>query len=258
VIKMSHEENGGPVFHTCSSEGKPTLPVHQLTDKIQDILVFSEIKQVQEEKRQYRALKKDQEQQEVASPEQDSSSDDEDIKSTLKRKMSEYSIASSKDSGRLRKRDMAVDALKFATESWKKKHGWASTSSSEFVNTNTGGQYVIENMGHQQNKSTGKSGPTVIQPIPVTTPAVPSASGVFEVAKHASVCAVLALLHERRQSSGLTAETDLSLQNLALTTLTLGLKGSDTKQLVLHEMLVMKWMNGRSGKTNIYICRERE
>ncbi|KAG2213130.1 hypothetical protein INT47_011279 [Mucor saturninus] len=274
-------------YHSIVTAGQPTIPTQQLTEKIQDILVFTEIKKNQqaraivEEKKQLARQQQQQylhqqQQQEPQQKEQptpvpvqypssssdssdsDSDSDSGSVRFTLKKKLSEWSIDGSKkktESGKkaLRKRDYAVDALRFATDKWKEKHGWSTGSNNsssasllpapsptspitttvvETVQSNGNGIGIVQQRKKQEFK------------------AIPSsAQSVYDVAKNASVCAVLALLHERRQSSALSTETDVSLQSLALSTLNLGLKVQDTSasHVVLYEMLTNKWMHGKSA-----------
>lgn len=266
-------------IHKVISAGQPNVPTQQLTEKIQDILVFSEIKKNQQE----RALNKERKEKYKSRPGQDqkapassssssdsdSDSDDGGVRQTLKKKLSEWSIDGGNkksvegESGgkKLRKRDFAVDALRFATDKWKEQHGWETGSNNgssasllpannnaNASTTTTVTTAVLNGLGNGNGASA-----TVVQQQRQQEQqfkAIPSsAESVFDVAKNASVCAVLALLHERRQSSGHSAETDISLQTLALSTLNLGLKVHDTSasQVVLYEMLTNKWMNGKSG-----------
>jgi hypothetical protein len=209
VITMQHENggiaNGGSrivshdQYQTVIQSGQPKIPTHQLADKIQDILVFSEIK------------KKNQQQSRTIAEEDEAIVPEED--SPLKKKLSDWSL----NGGGLRKRDLVVDALRFATDKWKDTNGYDQE------------QIVIQQQ--QQTKTTN------------------NAESVFDVAKNASVCAVLGLLHEHKQQSSHSTETDMSLQALALSTLNLGLKAHDTSasRVVLYEMLTTKWTHGKSG-----------
>lgn len=282
--------NGGGLSVTTSryynsivTAGQPTIPTQQLTEKIQDILVFTEIKrnqqaraiaeekkqQARDQQQQYLQQQQQQQNQQHTpipvkypssssdSSDSDSDSDSGSVRFTLKKKLSEWSIDGSKkksETGKkaLRKRDYAVDALRFATDKWKEKHGWStgsnnsssasllpapspiSTTVVETVHSNGNGIGLVQ---QQRKKQEFKAIPS-------------SAQSVYDVAKNASVCAVLALLHERRQSSALSAETDISLQSLALSTLNLGLKVQDTSasHVVLYEMLTNKWMHEKSGR----------
>lgn len=263
------------------SAGQPTIPTHQLTEKIQDILVFSEIKKNQQERalnkekrEKYKTQQKDQQvpsSDSSSSSDSDSDSDSEDgsIRQNLKKKLSEWSIDGGKkksaegstEGKKLRKRDFAVDALRFATDKWKVKHGWEagsnnSSSASLLPAKNNATATTTTTVTSSLLNSIGNGNEalaTVIQQKKQKEQqfkAIPSsAENVFDVAKNASVCAVLALLHERRQSSGHSTETDISLQSLALSTLNLGLKVHDTSasQVVLYEMLTNKWMHGKSA-----------
>ncbi|KAI9243945.1 hypothetical protein EDC94DRAFT_699923 [Helicostylum pulchrum] len=338
VITMSSDEvvtttgliHGGGLSITTLQEyedviraGQPTIPTQQLTEKIQDILVFTEIKvnqqerAIQEEKKrkikdrqqiqydqyqkyyqEYQQQKQElenQNQQHMQPPEfkqtaplpyqienlnkqdssssSDSDSDDDSVRFALKRKLTDWSIDHDKKKDAdgkksFRKRDYAVDALKFATSNWKEKHGWATGSNNNssaslfpvatspspgpntVTTTTTTTTATPTNHGYQN----GNGGATVVQQVKKQAekhfkPIPSTAESVFEVAKNASVCAVLALLHERRQSSGFSTETDISLQALALSTLTFGLKVQDksASHVVLYEMLTTKWMNGKSA-----------
>ncbi|KAI8642509.1 hypothetical protein BD408DRAFT_443392 [Parasitella parasitica] len=264
------------LYNSVVSAGQPAIPTHQLTDKIQDILVFSEIKKKQQERAsiEERKQKKKEKRSQggdavvpVSSSSSSSSSSDSDsdagsTRQLLKKKLSEWSLDGSKSSDnndtgkRLRKRDYAVDALKLATDKWKTKHGWAtgsnnSSSASLFANgsaTATASTTTLLNNVH--NGVTGAANITIVKQTKKQAESIPSsAESVFDVAKNASVCAVLALLHERRQSSGHSMETDVSLQSLALSTLNLGLKVHDksASHVVLYEMLTTKWLNGKSA-----------
>ncbi|CAO3660237.1 unnamed protein product [Rhizopus stolonifer] len=225
--------------------GQPLLPVDQLTEKIQDILVFSEIKKNQGRKR---AVQKKENggpsSSSSSSSSSDSDSDKNESRHLLKKKLSEWSIDHGTENSKpLRKRDFAIDALKLATDKWREKHGW-------FSDHNESVQPETEvTVGHTMGQSTSK--PTVVENKKVQSyQHLPSsAESIFGVAKNASVCAILALLHERRQSSGHSTETDVFLQTLALSTLSLGLKAKNTstQHVVLKEMLVSKWLNGRSA-----------
>lgn len=304
VITMSpsdHQEattnsylyNGGGLSVTTSryynsiiTAGQPVIPTQQLTEKIQDILVFTEIKKNQqaraiiEEKKQkardqqQQFLQQQQQQQQftpipVQYPSSDSDSSDSDsdsdsgsVRFTLKKKLSEWSIDGSKkktENGKkaLRKRDYAVDALHFATDKWKEKHGWSTgsnNSSSEGLLPAVSSKPLPVTTSVVDNVQSNGNGLGIVQqkkkPEQQFKGIPSSAESVYDVAKNASVCAVLALLHERRQSSGLSTETDISLQALALSTLNLGLKVQDTSatHVVLYEMLTNKWMHGKSGK----------
>ncbi|CEP08409.1 hypothetical protein [Parasitella parasitica] len=265
------------LYNSVISAGQPSIPTQQLTEKIQDILVFSEIKKKQqeraliEEKKQKKREKQSQggdanipasSSSSSSSSSSDSDSDAGSTRQLLKKKLSEWSLDGSKSSNdngtgkRLRKRDYAVDALKLATDKWKTKHGWAtgsnnSSSASLFANgsatTTTAATTLLNNV---QNGVTGAANITVVKQMKKQVESIPSsAESVFDVAKNASVCAVLALLHERRQSSGHSLETDMSLQSLALSTLNLGLKTHDksASHVVLYEMLTTKWLNGKSA-----------
>ncbi|KAI9478843.1 MAG: hypothetical protein EXX96DRAFT_572441 [Benjaminiella poitrasii] len=259
-------------------EGQPTIPPNMLIDKIQDILVFSEIKKKQQERSvRKEQRKKDKKENDAgsargsdssssssSSSSSDSDSDNGSKRLALKKKLSEWSIDNSskssiKGGSRLRKRDLAVDTIKFATDRWKERHGWSigsaqSSSINLFGNNNnttttTTTTTKLEGGSHQSGNN---SKTTVVQQKKKHESQqnlISSAESIFNVAKNASVCAVLALLHERRQSSGHSTETDLSLQTLALSTLSLGLKLQDksVSQVVLYEMLTNKWINGKSA-----------
>ncbi|RCH86472.1 hypothetical protein CU098_008490, partial [Rhizopus stolonifer] len=243
VITMSAEENGKGSkpnginqamtkqrFRQIISEGQPTVPTSELTEKIQDILVFSEIK-----KKQERQVLKQKKQKEAAH--------------LLKKKLSEWSIISSHEDENaskkhIRKRDLAVDALRLATDRWKEKHGWSTShDTTSIFNSEHTTPHVITNTN---------SGTTVVKKQEndfLRTKGIPSnAESIFKVAKNASVCAILALLHERKLSGSFT-EADVSLQALALSTLSLGLKAQEksASHVVLYEMLTTKWVNEKSA-----------
>jgi hypothetical protein len=77
-----------------------------------------------------------------------------------------------------------------------------------------------------------------------------SVKDVWDVAKNASVCAVLGLLSERRQGKvSITADVDVTLQRLALSTLEHGMKQTSAKDMIRQEMLFKPWLGDKSGKT---------
>ncbi|KAI8971565.1 hypothetical protein BDF20DRAFT_686355 [Mycotypha africana] len=269
-------------FQSIISAGQPTVPSNELVEKVQDILVFGEIKKQQERALAQNAANKQGKQREngdadVPSTERRKSSDSSSSSSSsdtdcdegsthhmLKKKLNEFSIDKVvSDSGKkLRKRDLAVDALKFATDKWKEKHGWqkhnnglnsphSSGSSASLITNNNIASTATTIVTDIGQKVSGGNVTTVVktQKKRLEEAYSSSAEDVFGVAKNASVCAVMALLHERRQSSGHSADTDISLQSLALATLNLGLKAQETSasHVVLYEMLTGRWINGKSA-----------
>jgi hypothetical protein len=250
-------------FQKIISAGQPTIPTSELTEKIQDILIFTEIKQKQQERALIDQKKKKQKEELTeavaaahsslpttsSSSDSDSDSDSGCRRLALKKKFHEWAHGSKHadtEGKHLRKRDYAVDALKFATDDWKSKHGYFTGSNNSsyasLIGTNS---TTVEN---------GRPSTTAVKQskqheLPAFKGVPSTAESVFDVAKNASVCAVLALLHERRQSSGHSRETDISLQSLALSTLNLGLKAQEksARHVVLYEMLTNKWLDGKSG-----------
>ncbi|KAI9249032.1 hypothetical protein BY458DRAFT_542625 [Sporodiniella umbellata] len=237
------QSNEQTLAHESIQAGQPLLPVNQLTEKIQDILVFSEIKKNQTNKRAIKKRKGKGPSSSSSSGSSDTEDGADESHHLLKKKLSEWSIDHSPEKSKpLRKRDFAIDAFKLATDKWKEMHGWHpdhqdlaqhdTKISVATTETSSDPSVVVENRKIQ-----------TFQPLPS------SAENIFGVAKNASVCAVLALLHERRQSGGHSTETDVFLQTLALSTLSIGLKAKNTsvQHVVLKEMLVTKWLHGRSA-----------
>ncbi|KAG1449228.1 hypothetical protein G6F55_010266 [Rhizopus delemar] len=229
---------------------QPTVATDQLIEKIQDILVFSEIKKNLNHKSVVpkRNITKDEADSSSSDSGSESDTDSGDSHHLLKRKFSEWSIDHKpKFIKHLRKRDFAIDALKFATDKWKERHGWLPNQNEALLHNSDTKVTVTttQNTDQAMNNTTVDEGQKTkeYQHLPS------SAESIFGIAKNASVCAILALLHERRQSSSLSTETDVFFQSLALTTLSLGVKAksTSTEQMVLKEILVYKWLGGRSA-----------
>ncbi|KAG0746574.1 hypothetical protein G6F57_007964 [Rhizopus arrhizus] len=229
---------------------QPTVPTDQLIEKIQDILVFSEIKKNLNHKNVVpkRNITEDKTDSSSSDDSSESDTDNGDSHHLLKRKFSEWSIDHKpKFIKHLRKRDFAIDALKFATDKWKEKHGWHSnqyeallhnSDTKVTVTTTQNTDQTINNTAIVEGQKTKE-----YRHLPS------SAESIFGIAKNASVCAILALLHERRQSNSHSTETDVFFQSLALTTLSLGVKAksTSTEQMILKEILVYKWLGDRSA-----------
>lgn len=237
--------------NTVTPSSQPTVATDQLIEKIQDILVFSEIKKNLNHKSVVpkRNITKDEADSSSSDSGSESDTDSGDSHHLLKRKFSEWSIDHKpKFIKHLRKRDFAIDALKFATDKWKERHGWLPNQNEALLHNSDTKVTVTttQNTDQAMNNTTVDEGQKTkeYQHLPS------SAESIFGIAKNASVCAILALLHERRQSSSLSTETDVFFQSLALTTLSLGVKAksTSTEQMVLKEILVYKWLGGRSGK----------
>ncbi|CAO3586426.1 unnamed protein product [Absidia cylindrospora] len=87
-----------------------------------------------------------------------------------------------------------------------------------------------------------------LPPLPLVQPHDDSVKGVWDVAKNASVCAVLGLLSERRQGKiSITSDADATLQRLALSTLEHGVKQTSAKEMIRQEMLFKPWLGDKSA-----------
>jgi hypothetical protein len=74
------------------------------------------------------------------------------------------------------------------------------------------------------------------------------------VGKNASVCAILCLIGERRQtriSTTVNADNDDTLQRLALSILEYGLEQTMTKDMTRQEMLFKPWLGDKSGNIQL-------
>lgn len=67
------------------------------------------------------------------------------------------------------------------------------------------------------------------------------------VGRHASVCAILVILQERRVKRKLTYVQDVELQQLALSTLQYGVRNSADSHAVYSEILFRPWIQGQSA-----------
>ncbi|KAI9490101.1 hypothetical protein BDB00DRAFT_931503 [Zychaea mexicana] len=167
----------------------------------------------------------------------------------------------SKSTKSLRKRDIIKNALRSATDQWKDEHGWSgstsslirqhtfhgsSSSSSALPTVPTTEHHKKQKEQETEDGDEEAQVPTPsaetqqpLPPLPVnpaqrlTLP--PIEHDVWQVAKHASVCALLAMT--KRDNT----------EKLALTTLEYGMKESSATPLVLRELLLRPWLDNRSA-----------
>lgn len=182
----------------------------------------------------------------------DSSSDDSDEESVF--------------GTRRRKRDIIGSALRAATDQWKVEHGWGSSASLFHHNHKDKNHHHHLFHHHHENQggssSSLKKQPTTEQPsevdpvpsqqqppppAPIVIPTLPPLEhDIWNIARAGSVCALLALSKSK--------ETNGSWEKLALSTMEYGLKASASSQpLLLREFLVRPWVDGRSGKLQLYL-----
>ncbi|KAI8138458.1 hypothetical protein BJV82DRAFT_523463 [Fennellomyces sp. T-0311] len=134
-------------------------------------------------------------------------------------------------SQRIRKRDQIKNALRSATDQWKEKHGWSSsTTLLHQASSSSSPPKVPVEQGQDEEP---------LPPLPVnpaqrlTLP--PIEHDVWQVAKHASVCTLLVMSKKE------------DTEKLALATLEYGMKASSGTTLVLRELLLRPWIENRSA-----------
>jgi hypothetical protein len=142
-----------------------------------------------------------------------------------------------------KKRDFIAGALRFATDQWMENQGITNDMIHESINSDESSPLGPPVTPNQQP-------PPGFLPQPLVQPHDDSVKDVWDVAKNASVCAVLGLLSERRQGKvSITADVDVTLQRLALSTLEHGMKQTSAKDMIRQEMLFKPWLGDKSGKT---------
>lgn len=217
-----------------SMEHDPTVPLDELTDHIQHFLVFgkhSHNGRLSISSSTSSSSSKNGGGDEIITGEQELSLEVEE--ETQNRQVSSSSAAR-----KSRKRNLIAGALHFATDQWRERQGITSQVIQEHT-----GSYGTQVMPQPQAQPLG--------PLPLVQPHDDSVKGVWDVAKNASVCAVLGLLSERRQGKvSITADADATLQRLALSTLEHGVKQTSAKDMIRQEMLFKPWLGDKSGKEN--------
>ncbi|CAO3587778.1 unnamed protein product [Absidia cylindrospora] len=139
-----------------------------------------------------------------------------------------------------KKREIIAGALRFATDQWKENQG---PTDHDIHETATGGSPSSE-----QPLTSQLQGQHQLLSLPQVVLQDGSVTGVWDVAKSASVCAVLGLLSEHRQGKlSSMADTDTILQRLALSTLEHGMNLASEKDSIRQEMLFKPWVGGKSG-----------
>lgn len=219
-----------------SMEHDPTVPLDELTDHIQHFLVFgkhSHNGRLSISSSSSSSSSKNGGGDEIIMGEQELSLEIEE--GAQSRQVSSSSSAARKS----RKRELIAGALHFATDQWRERQGITN----QVIHENSGA-YGTQVMPQPQAQPLG--------PLPLVQPHDDSVKGVWDVAKNASVCAVLGLLSERRQGKvSITADADATLQRLALSTLEHGVKQTSAKDMIRQEMLFKPWLGDKSGKEAI-------
>ncbi|KAI8379136.1 uncharacterized protein BYT42DRAFT_644451 [Radiomyces spectabilis] len=189
----------------------PTVPLERLTDKVQDILVFGDLKQKTR----------------VESKESGNE--------TVKVSQHTEKSTSRGIGGESSKSELVASAFRMASDHWKdRQEAKGSKGSSQSLASSSsvslGNALRLPEMGL----------PDVNMPN--------SAEHVWSVAKGASVCAVMSLLNESHKGSAAMSDTaKANMQQLALSTLEMGLRDSSATDHVVREMLCKKWLNGTSA-----------
>ncbi|CAO3629518.1 unnamed protein product [Cunninghamella blakesleeana] len=206
-------------------EHEPSIPFDQLKHHIQDVLIFGKAAASSSHHSSNASARSVGHQKEVDTQQQ------------------RRSIAVDNDENsnqKFKKRDVLVGALKFATDQWLENQGLSDQVDSIDQNPH------VDNKKVQQHELPPPSGPLpLLQPRSTKDTSV---SDVWDVAKNASVCAVLGLLSERRQGKiSITDDTDATLQKLALSTLEHGMKQTDAKDMLRQEMLFRPLLGDKSA-----------
>ncbi|KAI8089814.1 uncharacterized protein BX664DRAFT_333976 [Halteromyces radiatus] len=195
-------------------EHDPTVPLDELTDHIQHLLVFGK----------HRGNGK------LSQSSSSSNGSGQVIMGEQEVDIVQEEGQRDISSRKSKKRDLITGALRFATDQWMENQG---------INN----QVIHESI--QQGPSTSTS--NQLPPLPLVSHEE-SAKGVWDVAKNASVCAVLGLLSERRQGKiSLTSDADATLQRLALSTLEHGVKQTSASDMIRQEMLFKPWLGDKSA-----------
>lgn len=216
-------------------EHDPTVPLDELKDHIQHFLVFGKHRGTGQLSQSSSSSTSKNDSDQIITGEQEISIVEEggqERQVTTKTRKS-------------KKRDFITGALQFATDQWMENQGITNQVVHESINGGAGsstssGQPVIPLA--QQQRQQG------LPPLPLVQPHDDSVKGVWDVAKNASVCAVLGLLSERRQGKiSITSDADATLQRLALSTLEHGVKQTSAKEMIRQEMLFKPWLGDKSA-----------
>lgn len=218
-----------------STSQDPAVPLAELTDHIQHLLVFGQHREDRSVSQESSSTTLGKNRLDRAIPDQRTFPIPDGEEEGLTREI-EPAVYKSK------KRDFIAGALRFATDQWMENQGITNDMIHESINSDDSSPFGPPVTSNQQPQSGSI-------PQPMAQPHDESVKDVWDVAKNASVCAVLGLLSERRQGKvSITADVDVTLQRLALSTLEHGIKQTSAKDMVRQEMLFKPWLGDKSGR----------
>ncbi|KAI8341495.1 hypothetical protein BC941DRAFT_417048 [Chlamydoabsidia padenii] len=210
-----------------SMEHDPTVPIDELKDHIQHLLVYGKQRGQLSQSSSSTTSKNDDSDQVIMGEQELSLVAEEEQEQGQTRQVS---------SRKSRKRELIAGALHFATDQWRERQGLTNQAIHEASGSSA--SYGAQVMPPQPG----------LPPLPLVQPHEDSIKGVWDVAKNASVCAVLGLLSERREGKvSITADADATLQRLALSTLEHGVKQTSAKDMIRQEMLFKPWLGDKSA-----------
>ncbi|CAO3632302.1 unnamed protein product [Cunninghamella blakesleeana] len=230
---QAQEESQTNHVININSEHEPTIPFDQLKHHIQDVLVFG------------KTAASSYQQLSISNSSSTTSNNNNNNNNNNNTRSVEKQQTRSMDQNensnqKFKKRDVLSGALKFATDQWLESQGLSDQVDAIHQNPH------VDNKKIQQESSSSSSGSSTLLKSHSTNDN--SVSDVWDVAKNASVCAVLGLLSERRQGKiSITDDTDATLQRLALSTLEHGMKQTNAKDMLRQEMLFRPLLGDKSA-----------
>jgi hypothetical protein len=215
TLTQSEDERSERVVNV-SLDNEPTLPLDELTNYIQHLLDFRP-------------------QQSTPSPQ--------NLPSDQGQEMHDHTTKGLHQ--KHKKREIIAGALRFATDQWRENQG----NTKQGIESPTVGSSSSDQLPTSQQQQEQEH----LLPSPMAELQYDSA--IWDVAKNASVCAILGLIDERRRIKNSTlvyTDNDDSLQQLALCTLEYGLKQTTTNDVTRQEMLFKPWIGDKSGKIHTH------
>ncbi|KAI9309374.1 hypothetical protein BJ944DRAFT_173090 [Cunninghamella echinulata] len=237
------------------SDHEPTIPFDQLKHHIQDVLIFG--KKVSSSSSSSSSTTSGHRQVSRSNSNSNRSVNHQQQDTVNEEYPSSRSIVKDKEEKdrstdqSFKKRDVLAGVLKFATDQYIEHQGLSeqvdAIHQNPHIDTASKTPSSSSSSQHRQKQTLPPpSGPLPLlqhQPQEDT-----SVNDVWDMAKNASVCAVLGLLSERRQGKiSITDDTDATLQRLALSTLEHGMKQTSAKDMLRQEMLFKPLLGDKSA-----------
>lgn len=235
------------------SDHEPTIPFDQLKHHIQDVLIFgkkvsSSSSSSSTTSGHRQVSRSNSNSNRSVSHQQDTVNEEYPSSRSIVKNKEEKDRSTDQS---FKKRDVLAGVLKFATDQYIEHQGLSeqvdAIHQNPHIDTTSKSSSSSSSSQHRQKQTL----PPPSGPLPLLQhqpQADTSVNDVWDMAKNASVCAVLGLLSERRQGKiSITDDTDATLQRLALSTLEHGMKQTSAKDMLRQEMLFKPLLGDKSG-----------